>query len=277
MTTQHQYIFEGATDEETRLRRQSTVLDPLTHRFFTRAGIGSGMRVLDLGTGSGNVAAVLADLVGPEGHVLGVDRDPDALASARTALAGRPNVEFAQTDIVSLDGIDTQFDAVVGRAVLAHVTDVDAAVRSAARRVRPGGLLCLHEPDMTYDWTSVPTPLWDQLRGWLFEAFDRVEMRPRMGLELFSSFRRVGLPDPGLMMEAVGGSGADSPAFGWVNIFASLLPLLEKLEIATAEEIGIDTLLDRLSVEIEAADGFVLCPPMYGVWCTVAGDHPTRQ
>ena len=50
---------------------------------FAEAGIRPGMRVLDLGCGAGDVTFVAADLVGPEGSVVGVDRSPEALARAR--------------------------------------------------------------------------------------------------------------------------------------------------------------------------------------------------
>jgi ubiquinone/menaquinone biosynthesis C-methylase UbiE len=49
---------------------------------FEAAGIRPGMLVLDLGCGAGDVAFVAAGLVGPDGHVVGVDRSPEALPRA---------------------------------------------------------------------------------------------------------------------------------------------------------------------------------------------------
>ena len=266
MSAEHHYMFEDSDEEEVRLREQSTVLDPLTEGFLVRAGVGPGLMVLDLGTGTGAVAAIAAKLVGETGYVLGIDRDIDSLTTARAALAGVPQVEFAEAVLPDLD-IDGTFDAVVGRAVLIHLPDPGAVLRSAALQLRPGGLLCMHEPDMTYMWTSEETPLWNRVRTWLLRAFDELGVHAQMGPGLFTAYRAAGLPDPKLVMGAPVGGRGDSPAFGWSNIITAVVPLLESLGIATAEEIGIDTLTDRLNDEIDAIDGMVMGPPMYGAWC----------
>ena len=77
------YEFGGGEDELARLERQGRALAPATRMIFDAAGIRSGMRVLDLGCGPGDVTFVAADLVGPDGYVVGVDRSPEALAQAR--------------------------------------------------------------------------------------------------------------------------------------------------------------------------------------------------
>lgn len=263
------YVFAEGTNEEQRLTDQATVLDPLTARLFARAGLAPGMRVLDLGSGAGNVAELAAEAVGRRGSVLGVDRDPDAVRSARRRLAGKPNVEFREGDLCDLSGVAGEFDAVVGRAVLMYLSEPAAALREAVRHVRPGGLVCMHEGDMTYGWASHATPLWKQVRGWLMDTFTRAGANLTMGAELFGAFRAAGLPDPELALEAPVGGGARSPAFGWANSLEAVLPLLERFEIATAETIGVDTLTERLNAEIDAQDGFVLGPLMYGGWCTL--------
>ncbi len=61
----------GSTDaEHERLIRQAPRLGPLTERSFREAGIGPGQRVLDLGSGVGDVAMLAARLVGPSGEVV---------------------------------------------------------------------------------------------------------------------------------------------------------------------------------------------------------------
>jgi ubiquinone/menaquinone biosynthesis C-methylase UbiE len=95
------YIFEDRAAEQRRLDAQAQLFDPLTERLFRAAGLAAGMRVLDLGSGAGHVALLAARLVGPEGHVVGIERDPQAVASARerAAAAGVANVEFLIGDV----------------------------------------------------------------------------------------------------------------------------------------------------------------------------------
>ena len=113
------YAFADRTHEQRRLASQAELFDPLTERLFRTAGLGNGMRVLDLGSGAGDVAMLAARLVGPEGKVFGVERDPEAVASAtaRVTQAGLSNVRFIQGDAQTLDGVADGFDAAVGRLV----------------------------------------------------------------------------------------------------------------------------------------------------------------
>src|SRR5262245_23606569 len=143
------YPFMDRAAEDERLVAQGRIFDPITRALFLRAGLAPGMRVLDLGSGAGNVARLAAELVGPDGAVVGVERDPAAveLARRRTDAA---NVEFRLGDVQTLDGVEGGFDAVVGRLVLMYLPDPVAALRRAASLVRPGGVVCMHEADLQY-------------------------------------------------------------------------------------------------------------------------------
>jgi SAM-dependent methyltransferase len=159
-----EYVFADRMLEQRRLASQAELFDPLTERLFRAAGLGTGMRVLDLGSGAGDVAILAARLVGRDGEVVGVDRDPEAVASAtaRVAQGGMSNIRFVQSDLQTLDGVAGSFDAAVGRLILMYLPEPAVALRRAAGLVRPGGLVCVHEGDMAYDWAAPMTPLWAQ-------------------------------------------------------------------------------------------------------------------
>src|SRR6266581_6146422 len=110
----------GSTDaEHERLIRQAARLAPLTERLFRDAGISPGQRVLDLGSGVGDVAMLAARLVGPSGEVMGAERDARSIARARArvAEAGLHNVSFTQSDVSQITD-RKPFDAAVGRFIL---------------------------------------------------------------------------------------------------------------------------------------------------------------
>jgi SAM-dependent methyltransferase len=224
------------------------------------------MRVLDLGSGAGDVAMLAAGLVGREGEVIGVERDPEAvaLATARVAQAGISNVRFTQGDVQTLEGVADGFDAAVGRFILMYMPDPAAALRRAASRVRPGGLVCLHEGDMAYEWAAPMTPLWAQMRTWFLEVLERTNAATRMGLALYPTFVAAGVPAPQLRLECWVGSGKDA-AWDWANVMRGVLPLMERFGITTAAELAPNTLADRLQDELGAI-GTVISPPMIGAW-----------
>src|SRR6266513_5666115 len=133
----------GHTDlEHERLIRQAARVAPLTERFFREAGIGCGQRVLDLGSGVGDVAMLVARLVGPSGEVVAIERDPKSIAKARARVteAGFHNVSFNESNVDEiLDG--KPFDAAVGRFILMYLPDPVAVLHAISRLVRPGGVL----------------------------------------------------------------------------------------------------------------------------------------
>jgi SAM-dependent methyltransferase len=275
MTERRGYIFEERAAENERLLAQGTIFDPLTRRLLIEAGLAPGMRVLDLGSGAGNVAIVAANLVGPEGAVVGVERDPNAVERAQRIVseAGHANIEFRVGDVQTLDGVEAGFDAVIGRLILMYLPDPAAALRQAATRVRPGGTICIHEADLTYLYSSPPTPLWQQVRAWFLDTLAKARVEPRMGLSLFSVYRAAGLPDPQLVFETFVAGGPQAPAWGWANVIRGVVPLMERLGIATEAEIAPATLADRLLAELLPNNGIVIGPPLIGAWSTVPPDY----
>src|SRR5467141_93683 len=138
----------GNTDaEHERLIWQAARVAPITERLFREAGIGPGQRVLDIGSGVGDVALIAARLVGPSGEVVGIERDPRSIAraAARMAEAGLRNVSFTQSDAAQIPS-DNPFDAAVGRYILMFLPDPISVLRSLSHLVRPGGILAFQEP-----------------------------------------------------------------------------------------------------------------------------------
>jgi ubiquinone/menaquinone biosynthesis C-methylase UbiE len=90
------YALGHSDAELKRLATQARLIDPITRRFLVSAGIGEGMRVLDVGSGAGDVAMLVADLVGPKGEVVGTDPARTAIDAAerRVRTHGLANVAF---------------------------------------------------------------------------------------------------------------------------------------------------------------------------------------
>jgi len=184
------YILGHSDRELERLRRQAQLIDPITRQFLIEAGIGYGMRVLDVGSGTGDVAFLAANLVGPTGQVVGVDRSATALARTRTRAEEQSlvNVTFRESELSEI-AFDQRFDAAIGRYVLCFQPDPVSLVRSIANLVRPGGIILFHEPDREQMRSFPPAPTYDRACEWVSETYRRTGVDARVGVKLPRSVR----------------------------------------------------------------------------------------
>jgi SAM-dependent methyltransferase len=108
---------------------------------FTLGRLEPGERVLDLGCGAGTDSLVAAQMVGPEGHVTGIDMTPEMLGKARSAAEelGADNVEFVESEAERLPFPDASFDVVISNGVIDLIPDKDAVFSQLFRVLRPGG------------------------------------------------------------------------------------------------------------------------------------------
>ena len=253
------YVLGHSNDELERLGRQAKLVDPMTRRFFRQAGIGPGMRVLDIGSGAGHVAFLLAELVGPSGEVVGTDRSPVPLATARARARSNSigQVSFLEGDPARMT-FERPFDAVVGRYILMFQPDPVVMLRGVARHVRPGGVIVFHECDWGGARTFPSVPLYERCCTWIVEAVTRSGADCRMGIKLHSAFAAAGLPPPGLALEALIGGGSDLERIRFITeIVGTLRESIVSLGIASESELGIETLAERIAADA-AAKGAVL-------------------
>jgi SAM-dependent methyltransferase len=266
------YELGSAQDELARLELQGRALAPATRMIFGAAGIRPGMRVLDLGCGVGDVAFVVSDLVGPDGHVVGVDRSPEALARARLRAQqrGRAQVQFVEGDIHDPPP-GGPFDAIVGRAVLMYVPDPAAVLQRQATVLRAGGLVVPIELDFTTARALPASPLVSQAVAWLVEAFAKAGIPP-LGPRLWAILREAGLRPLG-MIGVQPHFALDDPAA--VDLLAGIIrtvaPLIERTGVATAEEIGVETFAQRLRAELEMNSAVHAHPILLSAWATTTG------
>ena len=267
--TEPAYVFERSSDEYLRLTRQAALLDPLTERFFRDAGVTRGMRVLDVGSGVGDVALLAARLVGPGGSVVGVDVDGSVLETARgrAEMLGLQNVTFIEGDVRAIP-TGTDFDAAVGRLVLLYLTDPAEALRAIQEHVRPGGVLAFQELDLDPSVPSRSFPegtLWDQTGRLVIETFARAGTHIRMGRQLFGCFLDAGLPAPAMREEAIVGGGPGFAGYAWLaGVARGLAPLMDELGIASSLKLDLDTLAERVRDDAVARGAVVWGPALIG-------------
>ena len=273
MTTVHRsadYPLGHTDAEHGRLIRQAARVAPITERFFHEAGVGPGQRVLDLGSGVGDVAMLVARLVGPSGEVVAIERDRNSIAKARARVvqAGFHNISFNESNVSEI--LDEKpFDAAVGRFILMYLPDPVATLRSISQVVRPGGVIVFQEPT----WVPVlahleALPLWFATAS-LIDNTMRVSANHDMGAELYQTFVKAGLPEPTVRMELP--MGKEPYLAQWYyDTLCSLRPQIEQLHMPIESLGSLDTLVQRLQDEVAKSKTVACWFASVGAWCRKA-------
>ncbi len=257
----------GASDHEIeRLDRQSASIESATRLLLRAAGIQPGMRVLDLGTGIGHVAMLIADLVGPEGSVVGIDNNQKLLDVAALRATARPQLRFIDGDVRHWRD-DAPFDAIVGRLILFHMADPLGVLRHHAAALRPGGLLLALDFDLRASRAEPAVPLIGEVLGWVDAAFRHAGASPAIGTRLALLLAEAGLVD----VQGFGVQGYLAPndprgpaLLG--GVVRTLAPQIVAAGVATHEQIGIGTLEARIADAVRSSASVVLPPALAGAW-----------
>lgn len=155
MATECDYVLGTHDAEVARLGLQHDVWRPRVLDAFARAGIHTGQTVIDVGAGPGFVTADLAELVGPRGRVVSVERSRrflDLLEGRH--LSGVSACEGDLDHMLSLPARDA--DAAWCRWVLSFVRDPAGLIRKMCAALRPGGALVIHEYGHYGTWRLMP-------------------------------------------------------------------------------------------------------------------------
>jgi ubiquinone/menaquinone biosynthesis C-methylase UbiE len=261
------YVLGVSAEEQRRLQAQGDAVGPMTHRLLLQAGIAPGMRVLDVGCGAGDVTLLAARLVGAAGQVVGIDREPRLIETARKRAAdvGAAGVTFVEGDFRDIALTQGRFDAAVGRLVLMYQADAVDAVRRLSAAVRPSGVILFQEYDSTIPPTSLTAlPLHLRVRGWIWQTLARSGADIHMGFGLYSVMRKAGLARVELRAEAI--VFTPETRYPSAPLIRVLLPKIVEYGIATAEEVDVDTLEERMVREREAANAVYVGSIVFGGW-----------
>jgi len=243
--------------ERERLGSLTGLYDAATLRLAEQLGLAPGWRCAEVGAGTGSIAQVLAERVGPDGHVLAVDTDTrflEPLADATLAVQAR--------DITRRPLPPEQFDLVHARLLLEHLPARDDVLRSLATALAPGGWLLVED----FDWTTamvidpparVHTRVAEACLSFLLaHGYD-----PQYGRRLPRAMRAAGLA--GVRTSAVSMQVDADPEHGvpqWELLVDQLAPGLLAAGLVTEED------LRGFAELLHDGDTVVLAPLMVSCW-----------
>lgn len=242
------YVLGHRERELRRLALQHEYWGDFTLDVLRRAGIGPGMRVLDLGSGAGDVAMTAASLVGPSGEVVGVDRSPESVAhaAARASAAELANIEFVASELGMFRPEGT-FDAIIGRFVLMYFPDPAAVLRTLVPSLSANGVLAFVELDLDAARTAPPVPFVHDLLRWMNETFRRANAALDLGPRLWRAFRTIGFRETEILVHA---RAEPAPALRGTELLAetaiSLIPMAERFGLIRPGQIDPSSLVEEI-------------------------------
>jgi 2-polyprenyl-3-methyl-5-hydroxy-6-metoxy-1,4-benzoquinol methylase len=265
------YIHARDAGEYQRLRDQASMWQSATEAVLDKVGLGQGMSALDVGAGPGAVMRLMAERVGPQGRVTGIEIDDklgtQALADLRAG--GGAEFELIQANVLELDELPgSPFDLTYCRLFLMHMQDPVAVLEKMMMWTRPGGVVAAQEFDFGAIAIEPPCPAMAEFNR-VFEGVFRGHGRNlRAGRQLPAQFEAagIGLPD-GTLTEA---------KYLPLKDMASMLVGVYQGLFASAAELGIADPVRAEAFKADmadaAADGryYCLTPILIAAWKRVA-------
>jgi ubiquinone/menaquinone biosynthesis C-methylase UbiE len=192
-----------------------------------------GERIVDVGCGPGYYVAELAEEVGPEGAVVGVDPSAPMLAVAAERCEGLANTSFEEGSAGELPVADASFDAAVSVQVMEYVPDVPAALADIRRVLRPGGRVVLWD----VDWGTLSYHARDRDRSdRVLRAWDEHVAHTSLPRTLAPQLRAAGFEDVTMQAHAFATAELTFEAYGGslVEIVETFVTQLGHAEDAAA-------------------------------------------
>ncbi|MDT5010063.1 MAG: hypothetical protein QOH57_1680 [Mycobacterium sp.] len=262
-----EYVLGSDEEEIARLGTQAAALAEPTALLLQRGGIRAGMHVMDLGCGPGNVTFQLAEIVGPDGSVLGVDQDSAQLAAAETRRSelALPNVAFRKGDARTFTH-GQEFDAIATRLLLFHLPDAGAVVKHHVRALRPGGTFVAVDYDMGGVRVMPPVELVSRARDWIEAGFRYAQADPFVGMRLPVFLKQAGLHDVGSLGIQVFWPPENPNVPLMTDVVRALAPAIVASGAATEDELDLATLEQRVREALTAAGAVWTGPTVVGAW-----------
>jgi SAM-dependent methyltransferase len=262
------YALGRTPEEYERLRAQSRVWEAATGRLFDQVGLGPGARCLDAGCGPGETMRMMAQRVGPEGWVVGVDVDAPLGAQALASLhaAGHHQCAFEGADVERADRIaGGPFDLVFARLLLFHVHDRVGVLRRLWDWVAPGGHLVVQDYDIDAAGVLPELETVEEFRRVAVGAFlgAGCDVRAGLRLPLYFAEAGIGAPDGTDVAGRLEPFAAASAMFG--AVYRSVLPGALALGLTT-EDASAAWFEELARDAVEAGDHAALWPLMIGAW-----------
>jgi 2-polyprenyl-3-methyl-5-hydroxy-6-metoxy-1,4-benzoquinol methylase len=230
----------------------ASIGDDITRKLIERGEIKSGMKILDLGCGDGNVTFLLSNYVGPEGIVVGIDSNENAIGNAKKKSKefGLSNLYFIVGDITQDFKIEhSNFDVIIVRRVLMYLSNPQSTIATAMKYLKPNGIFLAQENNISKTPIGLESmPHHKKINDLIRKTLERENVNINLGFELCTILTDSGLKVENVWAEAVLSTPSQpTPWFFLAQVMKDRM-LTHKV-ISDVSELELETLGERLTNE----------------------------
>jgi SAM-dependent methyltransferase len=190
------YLLGDSPAEIRHLVEQADVYAYEANELFEMIGLAANTAAIDVGCGVMGVLHLIAERVGSDGRVVGLDREARMVEYGRKLAEQRGlAVEFIEADATATGLPDGAFDLVHARTLLLNVQNPEQILTEMVRIARPGGVVAVQEPDASAWNCDPPHPVFDIVRGAILSAYRRTGKDFSIGRRIARMLRDAGLVD----------------------------------------------------------------------------------
>jgi ubiquinone/menaquinone biosynthesis C-methylase UbiE len=271
MSASGRYLLGDSPAEIRHLVEQAEVYAKEANELFDLIGINAGSATIDVGCGVLGVLDVLAERVGKDGQVAGLDREPRIVEFGRRFTGQRGlAVELIEADATATGLPSSSFDLVHARTLLLNVQNPRDIVAEMVRIAKPGGVVALQEPDAGAWSCDPPHPAFDIVRSAILSAYRRTGKDFNIGRRVARMLRETGLDDVQVRATArVTHTGEYYQTF-ILTIAGLVREVIVQGGELTADEF--DSYTETLRTHLEGPDTITCQPIMWQAWGRVAGE-----
>lgn len=224
------------------------------------------MRVLDIGCATGEVTSIIADIVGNEGEVVGIDISEDMIQMAKEKNE-KENIQFIQSDIYNLQDNIGEFDAIVGRRILMYLPNVMDCLNKIKSHLKSGGILCFQESDAINGGVGAENlPMHQYAIEIVWQTIEREGGDIHIGQKLYSIFTQLGVNIAEYKAEA-DIQTSNNNDLGW--LIDIMLPRVKRHQIVD-ESFAISNFTKKLQQESEKHQCAFIREMAFGIWGKVS-------
>ena len=241
------YILGTGETAAMRLRLLHEVYGKSTESLLTTLGLQQGMRIADIGCGIGVVSRWMAENVGTQGSVVGVDISTAQLAIAQqdASLLGLTQLSFQQADVYDTGLPRGSFDMVYCRFLLCHLTQPEKALQEMYALLKPGGILLCDDLHLSSLHTDPPSAAYERMTKLMVGGGSHKGVDYNLGVKLHRLFRQVGFKNLQMQSDQPGYTVGECKRF-WEYTFYEASADAIQAGIFTVEDV------EKLKAELEA-------------------------